>query len=431
LNSVKKKYKEMDHTRRNFLKKGIVAGSVMLAPATLLNMTASSVSLKPKDKVRLGVIGTGSRAWHLMELMNTVKEQEGIEFTALCDVYEPNLEFARGLAPNAKVFTDYRSLLEMKELDAVIVATPLHQHAHITIDALNSGLHVFCEKAMARTMSDTYAMAKAHLETGKVLYVGHQRLFDPKFLKGMNMIHDGQLGKVTQIRAYWHRNNDWRRPLPDGRPDLERQINWRLYTEYSCGLMTELASHQIQIANWAKKALPIDVRGTGSISYWKDGREVHDNIALIYTYADGTQFIYDSMIQNRKYGLEEEILGDLGTLELESNRFYPEEIPEPPKPPGIVQLIKDISKGKSQAVRIGGASWEPETARTYKGEPVVAESYTDGTLEQMIAFADSVRNGQQIPGLLEQVYYGSVWTLLGQEAIDTGKVVAMPSEFVI
>ena len=127
--------------------------------------------------------------------------------------------------------------------------------------------------------------------------------------------------------------------------DLERKINWRLYKEYSCGLMTELASHQIQVANWLKNALPVSVMGTGSINYWKDGREVFDNVALIYSYEDGTQFIYDSMTSNRHYGLEEQILGDEGTLELEVNKRYFENPPPPPEPPppaGIVQLLKDI-----------------------------------------------------------------------------------------
>ncbi|MCA1744360.1 MAG: Gfo/Idh/MocA family oxidoreductase, partial [Bacteroidales bacterium] len=389
-------------------------------------VTAQSIS--PKEKVRIGVVGPGSRGAHLIRLIQSVHEKENIEVVAIGDIYEPSIKNALSLVPNAKVFRDYRSLLEMKGLQAIIVATPLHEHARPTIDALNSGIHVFCEKAMALTLDDTYAMAEAHYRTGNILHIGHQRLFDPKFLKGMNRIHKGDLGMVTQIRAYWHRNNNWRRPVPADQPELERFINWRLYREYSLGLMTELASHHIQVANWAKKALPVEVRGAGSISYWKDGREVEDNVALIYSYADGTQFIYDSMIQNKKHGLEVQVMGDKGAIELETNRLFYEEQPAPPKPAGIVQLIQNINEGVFGAVSLGSSSWDAELASTYKGDPVVAEDNTDGTLEQLIAFADSVREGKPVPGLFEQGYYGSVWTLLGQDAIDTGQVITMPEK---
>ena len=108
----------------------------------------------------------------------------------------------------------------------------------------------------------------------------------------IEFIRAGQLGNITQIRAYWHRNNDWRRTVPS--PELEKKINWRLYKEFSCGLMTELASHQIQVANWALGEFPDKIMGAGSINYWKDGREVHDNVNLVYTYPGGTQLIYDS-----------------------------------------------------------------------------------------------------------------------------------------
>ncbi len=420
-----------EKTRRAFLKSGLLAGTALLAPVSLINILAKDNNQFAGTKVRIGIVGTGSRGCYLMQLINSVSEKEGIEIIGICDIYEPNLNIGKTIAPKAKAFDDYRRLIEMKGLQAIIVATSLHQHAHITIDALNSGLHVFCEKAMARTMEDTYEMAKAHKTSGRILQIGHQRLFDPKYLEGMKRIHEGVLGEVTQIRAYWHRNNDWRRPVPEDKPELDRHINWRLYREYSCGLVTELASHQIQIGNWAKKALPVVVRGTGSISFWKQNREVHDNVAMIFTYADGTQFIYDSMVQNKKYGFEEQVMGHKGTIEFESNRFYLESPPTPPKPAGIAQLIGNLENNIFGSVPIGSSSWAPELAQDYKGEPLVANNNTDGSLEQLIGFARSVKEQKPIPGLFEQCYYGSVWTMLAQEAIETGKVITMPERYLI
>ncbi len=421
-----------DFSRRNFLKNSIIAGGALLTPLTLLKVLANQETHHtPNDKVFLGVIGTGSRGKHLMQMIIDTAALTGIEIVAICDIYQPHLDEARALVPYAKTFTDHRKLLEVKELNGVIIATPLHEHARAAIDALDAGIHVFCEKAMARTLEDTHAMALAHYQSGKVLQIGQQRLFDPKFLRGMDKVYNGDLGDVTQIRAFWHRNNNWRRPVPSDRPDLERFINWRLYREYSAGLLTELACHHIQVGNWAKKALPVDVRGTGSISFWKDGREVYDNVALIFSYEDGTQFIYDSMIQNKKYGLEVQVMGHKGTLELESNRFFFEEPPQPPKPAGIVQLVKDLERNVFGSVQLGSSSWDAELASTNLGEPIVSVSTTDGSSEQFIGFASAIRANKPIPGLFEEGYYGTMWTLLAEQAIDTGAAVKMPERFLV
>src|SRR5690606_31174012 len=98
-------------SRRSFLKKGLIAGSVMLAPGTLLNMT-SAQSMAQKEKVRIGVVGPGSRGAHLIRLINTVSEKENIEVVAICDIYEPSIQHALTLVPHARVFRDYRSMLE-------------------------------------------------------------------------------------------------------------------------------------------------------------------------------------------------------------------------------------------------------------------------------------------------------------------------------
>ena len=422
----------LQQDRRTFLKNSLLAGTAMITPISLMKVLANDGKNEAirKDKIFVGVIGTGSRGHHLASLIKEFGHEIGMEVTALCDVYQPHLENTHSMIPEAKTYNDYRRMLdEARELHGVIICTPLHVHAQPTIDAMEKGLHVFCEKAMARTLDDTYAMAEAHYRTGKALHIGHQRLFDPKFLRGMNKVYEGELGKVTQIRAYWHRNNDWRRPIPENQPELERFINWRLYREYSCGLLTELASHHIQVANWVKKDIPIDVRGTGSISFWKDGREVEDNVALIFTYKDGTQFIYDSMIQNRRHGLEIQVLGHKGSLELETNSFFLEEPPPPPKPAGIVQLLQDLEENVLGKIPIGSSSWDPEVAMTYKGESVVPGNSTDGTWEQFTGFAKAIREDKPIPGLFEEGYYSSIWTLLGQQAIDTGKVIKMAEKY--
>jgi predicted dehydrogenase len=293
----------MKDDRREFLKKIGIAGAGM---AFLTNPLIQSLSAQEiNKKIRLGIIGTGSRGRYLQEHLHRINEEmTGFEIVALCDNYEPSIKKAVKMAGKyklkCKTYNDYRKLIKDNEVDGVVIATPLFQHAHIAIDCMKAGIHVLCEKSMARTLEDTKAMYDAHINSGSILQIGHQRLFSNKYNNAMQRIHDGELGEISQMHAHWHRGNDWRRKVPVDKPELERQINWRLYKEYSAGLLTELMSHQIQVANWAKQQIPVSVMGTGSIRYWKDGREVYDNLAAIFSYADGTQFTYDTQTINKR-----------------------------------------------------------------------------------------------------------------------------------
>ncbi len=413
--------------RREFIKKvSMISGSaVALASMPWLKILAEGNTKSPSDKVRLALIGMGDRGKLLTQHIESFASIINAELVAICDDYLPNLKAGIELTKGkAKTFTDYRKLLDEKNIDAVIISTPLHEHARMTIESFNSGRHVFCEKAMARTMDDTKLMYDTHLSSGKILQIGHQRMFSPVYLDAVKKIHSGDIGKVTQIRAYWHRNNDWRRPVPS--PELERKINWRHYEEYSAGLLTELASHQIQVANWIMKVPPESVMGTGSINFWKDGREVYDNIAMIFSYPDGTQFIYDSVISNKHYGCEEQIMGNKGTMELEVNKYYSETIPQAP---AIVQLINDIEKDVFDNIPIGGASWVPETAVQYKGNYISENYKMDEVKLQLEAFVKYIRKGKAPESLPIEGYNSSIWTLLAEQAIKTGQKLTLPDKY--
>ncbi|PKQ64250.1 hyaluronate lyase [Labilibaculum filiforme] len=422
----------MKDDRREFLKKIGIAGAGM---AIMMNPFVQALSAQEMNKnVRIGIIGTGSRGNYLLEHLLRIKEEfGGFEIVALCDNYEPNLNNAIKKAQHYKVqcktYSDHTKLISDNEVDGVIIATPLFQHAHIAIDCMKAGIHVLCEKSMARTLEDTKAMYDTHIATGSVLLIGHQRLFSSKYNNAMQRIHNGDLGIVSQMHAHWHRGNDWRRPVPADKPNLERQINWRLYKEYSAGLLTELMSHQIQVANWAKQQIPVSVMGTGSIRYWNDGREVNDNFAAIFSYADGTKFTYDTQTINKRYGCEEEIIGDKGSFELETNRYYSTTPPKPEPAPGIAQLVGDIQNGMFKSVPIGGPSWAPETKLKYTGEPIFEGRKGDGTKEELVEFVQFVKKGKMPNWLLKEGYYASIWTLLTEQAIDTGTLVTMPEKY--
>jgi predicted dehydrogenase len=427
--------KEM--SRRDFIKSvGIVGGSgLLLSSFPWLKTLASEAQEKLiGQKARIAVIGTGSRGmFHINNLLKT----PNAEIVAICDIYKPHLDEAAVLCPKARKYSDYREILQSPDIHGILIACPLHEHASLTIAGLKAGKHVFCEKSMARTLDDCKAMYDMYKKSGKVLFIGQQRLFDPKYIRAMEMLHQGTIGQVVGLRTFWFRNNDWRRPVPN--PALERQINWRLYKDYSGGLMTELATHQLQMGTWALKMLPDYIMGSGDITFWKDGREVYDNVNVIYHYPNGVKMTFESIISNKFYGLDEQILGHKGTMELEKGKYYFEEV----KPaPGIQQLVNQIEHNVFGVIPVAGPSWVPETASENKGEYIMTgvkshdgASSTgangDGSEELVAAFCNSVITGKPVPNLVEEAYYSSVLALLGLQAMDERRVIPFPEKFKI
>jgi predicted dehydrogenase len=412
--------KDFDLSRRTFIDRvlTLTAGAGVAAAAPWA-IGAAGAAPAPGDKVRLGVIGTGSRG---KTLVQNILKTRNCTIAALCDHYEPHLAEGRKLVPTeTRAYADHRAMLDAGGLDAVVIATPLDLHARHTLDALDAELHVWCEKSMARTIADCGAMVERARRAGKVLQIGHQRMFHPTYLNALKRVKAGEIGPITQIRASWHRNNSWRRPVPPGSSD--RETNWRLYHDRSAGLMTELATHQLQVGNWFLDGVPTRVIGSGSLCFWKDGRDVYDHVALVYEYSGGRKFVYTSLLNNARYGCEEQIQGSKGSIEPELGRIYQE---VPPKVLALERMREDIKRGHKRTVPIGGATWFPELPVTTPGESLGWGQY-DETMLQFEGFGEAVRTGKPLPGLLQQAYNASVASLLGEQAMDSGQAMTWPT----
>ena len=189
--------------RREFL--GATAGT--------LAASALSPAMAASDRVNLGIIGPGSRG---QEVMRSFLRVPGVRFTALCDVYEPRFAQARKITgEQTPVYKDFRQMLDRKDIDAIMVATPLSFHEEHVIAALESGRHVYGEKDMAKTVAAFDRVYQSVKKTGKLYQLGTQYHYAPWFMQALERIRAGKLGDITHIYAYWHRNNDWRRPVPD------------------------------------------------------------------------------------------------------------------------------------------------------------------------------------------------------------------------
>ena len=158
-------------SRRDFLQKtALITGGLFLGSHFPDVRALAAEQEGAAGTVRLGLIGSGSRG---QNLMSHIKLIPGVEVVAVCDNYQPMLDQGVHMTGGkARAFTDYRSLLGQKDIDGVIIATPLHLHSSMTIDALRAGMHVFCEKSMAKTPAECLAMYMAQRETGRILLIG-------------------------------------------------------------------------------------------------------------------------------------------------------------------------------------------------------------------------------------------------------------------
>ena len=295
--------------RRNFI--GLAAaGSLSLA-----SIGEPLPAVAASDTVNIGVIGVGNRGQHMMRMMLRVP---GVRIVGLCDIYEPRFAEGRKVtAETTRAYTDYRHMLDARDIDAVMVSTPLGLHAEHVTAALDSGRPVYGEKSMGRTLEDCNRIRSTVRRTGHIYQVGLQYTYAPWYMEALHRIRQGRIGKVTHIYSYWHRNNNWRRPVPkSGGENLERLINWRLYRQWSGGLFAELGSHQISFANTLIGAMPEYAIASGGINYWNDGREIADNVHATLHYPTGQTVQASFITTNRLDGAQERILGTEGSVVL-------------------------------------------------------------------------------------------------------------------
>ncbi len=314
-----------DLTRREAVK---MAGAATAALGVAAKVQAAPGIRKVKaatNQVQYGFIGTGSRGTYLLRHMKGIDNGRCM---AVCDVYEPSMRAAaETIGTNPKQYKDYRELLADRNVEAVFIATPLYMHFPVTKDALLAGKHVFCEKSLVFKPEEIHGLRALSRERPKqVLQVGLQRRYSKFYQAAKSMIDKGVLGTVTHIRGQWHRNtfakDPWNKPVPKDRTD--KDVNWRKYREFSGGLTAELGSHQIDVADWMFGSTFDYVIGVGGTDYIKDGRDIFDNIQLIYKYPKGQKLLYSAITTNRHLPLFENernefgevIMGTQGTIQI-------------------------------------------------------------------------------------------------------------------
>lgn len=244
--------------------------------------------------VKVGVIGCG--VWG-RDILNTLARLPKAEVAAVCDSYPAMLKRGKDAAPKAEGVADYRKILENKDIPAVVVATPTHQHKEIVLAALKAGKQVFCEMPIAHSIEDARAIAEAAKAAPFQVFqpsLGLRAEAQRRFV--FDFVRAGAAGKIAKARAQWHKKQSWRRTSPN--PDREKELNWRLDPAVSTGLIGEAGVYQVDVLTWFFQARPTAVTGFSSIVQWNDGREVPDTVEVAYEFPKGVRGYVEATLAN-------------------------------------------------------------------------------------------------------------------------------------
>lgn len=256
------------------------------------------------DNINIAVIGAGGMG---TQDVITALQVPGTKLVAACDLYEGRLKEAK-TRWGQDIFTTrhYKEILNRKDVDAVIIATPDHWHKQISIDSLKAGKHAYCEKPMVHSVDEGTAVIKAQNESGKVFIVGSQGVSSLGNEKAKQLLKEGAIGKLNYAEGFWARHSPvgaWQYPIPaDASPanvdwetfisntkkrpfDAMRFFRWRNYTDYGTGMSGDLFVHLFSSLHFITDSLgPDKVYASGGLRYWKDGREVPDVLLGTFDY---------------------------------------------------------------------------------------------------------------------------------------------------
>jgi len=292
------------------------------------------------DRIGFALIGAGDRG---RAVMNLFLKDPAIDPVAVCDVYGTLIDLAKKRVPNARGFGDHRKVLELKEVDVVLIATPDHWHAPIAIDALNAGKDVYCEKPLTLKIEEGPEIVKAARVNNRICQVGMQQRSGPHYLQAKAEYFDtGKIGQVRYVRTYWHGNGyhlrrapqslqkqppdlDWARflgPVKWREYDPQQFFNWRAYLDFGGGQITDLFTHWIDVVHmFLGKDIPTSATAAGGVLQYKDGRTAPDTISVALNYGGDFIATFDATLIPGATGEGIDFYGTQGSLYIDRRRF--------------------------------------------------------------------------------------------------------------
>jgi len=299
--------------RRHFIKNLGLAGAAITMGTTKINASENKTFTYLKrnhsftgEHINIALIGAGGMG---NADANTCLKHENVSIVAVCDLYKTRLDNAKKKWGN-DIFTtsNYKDILIRKDVDAVIIGTSDHWHKQISIDTLNAGKHVYCEKPMVHSIKEGHDVINAWKKSGKVMMVGAQGTSSVGNEKAKELLAEGVIGTLNFAEGFWARNSPigaWQYPIPpDGSEntvDWERYIanttkrdfdplrffRWRNYKDYGTGMSGDLFVHLFSSLHFITNSKgPNQIGASGGLRFWEDGREVPDVMIGMFQYPD-------------------------------------------------------------------------------------------------------------------------------------------------
>lgn len=332
-------------SRRQFAARLAASAAGIATFGSTLGMSAKSYSriLGSNERMKIGVIGCGGMANHHMRALLEMKESDNVEIASVCDIYMKRLDQA-GELTGARAFRNYQDILEDKDIDYVLLATPEHWHYQMTLDALDAGKHIYVEKPMTHTIGQAREIATKVAGSNLKLQVGVQGMSDNSYETAHKMIREGALGKVVMAHIDYSRNyvNDFwvNKPDPSARPgvnldweawlgpapkrpwDPDRYFSWRRYWDYSGGIATDLFIHRVtRIIKSLGLTYPDYVVSTGGKWNFADSAaEIPDTHNIMADYPEKITVMLVSSLANDT-PIRHVIRGHKATLEFTRDGF--------------------------------------------------------------------------------------------------------------
>jgi predicted dehydrogenase len=408
-------------TRREFYKRTAAAGFAAALSGTRI--------LGANDRIRVGFIGVGNRG---DQVLDGFLAQKDAEVVAVCDLWQPYRDFAcRKIGTSPQQFKDYCKLLERKDIDAVVVATPDHWHALQMIHACQAGKDVYVEKPLSLCVAEGRRMVQAAHQYKRVTQVGLMRRSGPKLKEAVEYLQGGGIGKITAIRTF-HIQNEW--PIgignppngepPDGfdweawlgpAPKVPYNVNrtfyrFRWFYDYSGGQLSNMGAHYIDFAHWALgHDAPLAVTAMGGKYTMEDNRDIPDTLEVIWSYPGNTLITFTQLNANGAPAAAHEgtmeIRGTKGTLYMNWNGY--EVVPD-----AISGMVYPALSPLGRA----SAQWQ-HSHKTVIDPRIVKEE--DPTPQHARNFLDCVRSRNRCNCDIETGHRSTVATLIAAVALKT------------
>ena len=347
--------------RRNFLKTaGATAAGTLAARAGRTHLLAQpqgepAKSVAANDHIQIALIGAGGQGQGDTKVALRVP---GVKLVAVADCYTGRLAHSKELWGDDILTTrDYAEILARKDIDAVIIGTPDHWHKQASVDAMNAGKDVYCEKPMIHLYSDGAEMIETARRTNRIIQIGSQRVSSMIYRKAKELLASGAIGKLNLVTAWWDRNSslgawnytvppdastetcDWPRFLgtaPKIPWNAEHFFQWRKWKDYGSGVAGDLFVHLFSGTHFVTSTHgPVRALATGGLRFWKDGRDAPDVLLGLFDYPEG--FNLSLRVNFVDGGSESEGLiftGDEGTLEIAGDAVSVNRVPRE-KGPGL------------------------------------------------------------------------------------------------